>query len=503
MTELTSLDRRIAAYLAGPDHKELEPLFALLSSHTATGHVCLDLAKAGPEAMAVAHKLKESPSVGVPGEFKPVIIDKQRLYFYRYYQYEQTLAAFIKKNSLTVITGGPGTGKTTGVAKTLLAMREKDPAIRIALAAPTGKGASRLQEAVQKTLPGLQASTIHRLLKPKYDTGIFTHNAENPLPADVVVVDEASMVDIALMVKLIEALLPQTRLVLLGDKDQLASVEAGSVLADICATNADWITRLETSYRFSPDSGIGYVSKLVNAGNTADTLPYLALKNDMAIAFTEIQTPGWFKNYIRDALIAGYAEYFKAVNALAYSQTDSVKLFSLFGRFRVLCALKKGPYGEQTINALAREILVSRSGSGETQYCGRPIIITKNDYNLKLFNGDIGLILPDPNNPGRLSCCFLLPGNTIRRIAPGRLPEHETVFAMTVHKSQGSEFDKVMLVLSDTPSPVITRELIYTGITRARTRVAIVASDTVLETGITTRTIRDSGLREALALIGR
>ncbi len=443
----------------------------------------------------------------------------------------------------SVISGGPGTGKTTTVAKILVLLLEQSGIdLEIALAAPTGKAAARLKESiissknkgssepgyldcpdrVKEAIPE-EASTLHRLLGFISGSPYFRHDQENPLTADIVVVDEASMVDMALMSKLLQALLPRTRLILLGDKNQLASVEAGAVLGDICDTGnihsfskkfcrdfkevtgggilvfpegsdnpsiSDCIVQLQTSYRFDENSGIEALSRAVNTGDRAKAETILTSGKYTDLVWKPL--PGDLMRTIEDTVIKGYESYLKSLE-------DPGSIFDLFDRFRILCALREGPFGVIAVNRLAERILKNAGLINPVGrwYEGRPVMITRNDYTLNLFNGDVGIVLRDPET-GDHRVFFPLSGGEYRKIHPVRLPEHETVFAVTVHKSQGSEFDSVSLVLPDRDTPVLTRELLYTGITRARDNVEISGTLDVFKMAVSRRIERTSGLRDAL-----
>jgi len=450
------------------------------------------------------------------------------------------VAAFVSVTKcFCVISGGPGTGKSTVIAKILALILEQagDRKMRIALAAPTGKAAARLQEAIQKgkeMLPAedhfkeaiiTEASTIHRLLGTVAGSPYFRHNAENPLPVEVVVIDEASMVDLALLSKLVQAVPADARLILLGDRDQLASVEAGAVIGDICNTGhvhgfsgefckkieeitggridtipesgsepdiRDCVVQLEKSYRFGKDSGIGALSRAVNRGDGDTAMSLLKNGEYDDIKWKVLPPPNVLERALRETVIECYKPYLKA--------EDPLKIFHLFERFRVLCALRKGPFGVSALNLLVEQVLKKEKliDPDRPWYQGRPLLITRNDYNLELFNGDIGIILPDPASNNDLRAFFMSANGLLRKFLPVRLPEHETVYAMTVHKSQGSEFDSVHLLLPDRDTPVLTRELIYTGITRARKGVEVWGTDRVFLKGVGRRTLRASGLRDAL-----
>ena len=545
--------------LVKKDAAEISLAAALVSYYKEQGHICMafstdmDVPLSRSELDDWLRKLRESHAVGRPGEYKPLILDdKGRFYLYRYWEYQENLAALIRKRvaedvggidlqilkdgldrffsadkeretdwqkiaaetalirRFCMITGGPGTGKTTTVARILALLLEQDGTQRIALAAPTGKAATRLQESISQekkrrvyerirdAIPE-NASTLHRLLGSKPDSPYFRHHAKNPLPADVVVVDEASMVDMALMSKLVQALSPEARLILLGDKDQLASVEAGAALGDICDSNCQGIVHLQKSHRFGEKSGIRAVSQAVNAGD-AD-LAMAAMRDDAYrdISWRRLPPSNKLGREIRDAVIQGFKAYLNAIDG------DPLNLFECFERFRILCALRQGPYGAVAVNRWVERILRETHliKPDKTWYKGRPVLITRNDYHLRLFNGDIGITLPDPDARKReLRVFFPTPDGTLRKLHPIRVPEHETVYAMTVHKSQGSEFERVLLLLPDRDSPILTRELIYTGITRAGAYVDVWGNEAVFREAVSRRIERMSGLRDALKLPG-
>ncbi|MDY6973521.1 MAG: exodeoxyribonuclease V subunit alpha [Thermodesulfobacteriota bacterium] len=594
----------LMARLSGKDVPELFLAAALASRAASEGHVCLDLSSVEerillsdepglgnffcPDLLEWRKVLCSSRVIGRPGDYCPLILDdRSRLYLYRYWQYEKTLAddirarvareiteidlprlqeglsrlfpqtlngepdrqkeaAFVSvMRRFCVISGGPGTGKSTVIAKivALLLGQTNANQQRIALAAPTGKAAVRLEEAISNNrhlLPvtdsireaiATKASTIHRLLETSPGSPYFRHNAVNQLPVDTVIIDEASMVDLALMSKLVQAVPPEARLILLGDKDQLASVEAGAVLGDICDTRRnyesrqtfssnkksqegmvnpysiqDCVVQLNKSYRFGTDSGIGALSRAVNEGDGRQALSLLKGREYRDIAWMTLPLPlparGSARSLdggtntlvwaLRKMIVQGYRPYLEA--------RDPMEVFHLFERFRILCAIRKGPHGVSALNLLAEQILKEEKliNPENLWYPGRPVMVTRNEYNLGLFNGDIGIILPDPAVDHDLRVFFVLPNGTLRKVMPTRLPEHETVYAMTVHKSQGSEFDKALLLLPDRHTPVLTRELIYTGITRARQNIEVWGLDRLFLEGVSRRTARASGLRDAL-----
>lgn len=507
------------------------------------------------------------------------------------------------RHAFFIITGGPGTGKTTTVVRLLavlqgLAAAAGSELLRIELAAPTGKAAARLTESIRSEAGKLpdryrsraeiptEVKTLHRLLGSLPNSRHFRHHPANPLPADLVVVDEASMVDVEMMAQLIAALRPQARLVLLGDKDQLSSVEAGAVLGDLCqraershyrADTAQWVQRvtgqaipdelidddggaldqsvvmLRKSYRFSEAGGIGALAKLVNAGDAAAKLPSststssnqlravlglfdqdqdpalglirrmrLADINDPAFARLILEAYDHAQSYLRklrETEPTNAADQ-AALDAWAAGVLDAQKGFQL------LTPLRQGPWGvaglnQRIIDLLNRSGLLRGPGSEPNRlaaglsprqwFAGRPVLVTRNDYGLNLMNGDIGVTLSVPAGASasasaspdsaksvrRLRVAFPSPDGRVRWVLPSRLQHVETVFAMTVHKSQGSEFTHTALVLPETSNPVLTRELFYTAVTRAKQRFTLLYSHQgVLREALGQRVQRVSGLRD-------
>ncbi|MBL0451316.1 exodeoxyribonuclease V subunit alpha [Aeromonas caviae] len=449
---------------------------------------------------------------------------------------QKLAAAMAAARPFAVISGGPGTGKTTTVAKLLAILVEtglqggKAPAIR--LVAPTGKAAARLTESIGAALQALdlppewveaiptEAGTLHRLLGVIPGRSQFRHHRGNPLHLDLLVVDEASMVDLPMMARLLDALPRHARLILLGDKDQLASVEAGAVLGDICSfieqgispAQAHWLSRqtgyrlqgtpsgasvrdslclLSKSWRFDQHSGIGQLARACNSGDGA------AVEAVWGAGFGDISLHPWageaYNALIAEG-VAGYGSYLKAARA----GEDPAAVFKAFNGFQILCALRDGPFGVTGLNerlelALAKAGLIQRDGDW---YAGRPVMVVRNDHGVGLYNGDMGLCLPD--DTGRLKVWFEQPDGTLRALLPSRLPPHETVYAMTIHKSQGSEFAHTVLVLPDSPSPLLTRELVYTGITRAKVRLDLYGDRALLAQAVRKKTERYSGLAERL-----
>jgi exodeoxyribonuclease V alpha subunit len=590
---LSSLDVHFARFLerlSGRPSPELVVAAALVSASTRQGHICLDLSS--PNGMPLPlpfsqknswwKRLGENDVVGYPGESRPLILDERaRLYLYRYWDYQAKLANFVRSRiravdesldrtllkqglsrffpaqsdqdmdwqqvaaftalskRFSVISGGPGTGKTTTVAKILaLLLESRDPEkLRIGLVSPTGKGASRLEEAIRKEKETLdcedrirdaipeEASTIHRLLGTIPGSPYFRHHEDNKLPLDALIVDEASMVDLPLMSKLVQALPLQTRMILLGDKDQLASVEAGAVLADICDAGRslafsksfshelqtlsgckmesekgnedapsmrDCIVYLTKSYRFKGESGIAAVSHAVNDGDGERALSIIAHEGREDVAWKDLRHLHDWARVLKQRVIQGFGAFLKAA--------DPFDAFTRLDDFRILCGLREGPYGVEAVNIMVERMLRDEHfiKSDGHWYPGRPVLITRNDYHLSLFNGDMGIALPDPEAGDELRVFFQDSEGKLRKFHPLRLPEHEAMYAVTVHKSQGSEFDDVLLILPDRDSPVLTRELFYTAITRARERVEIWGHADVFRDAVARRTVRASGLKDAI-----
>ncbi len=535
----------------------------LLLQAVEAGHVCIRLA---PEFTAEWEELlrQEESWVGKPGSYAPFLLDDSgRFYLARYWHHEERVATLLRERAkkmvqppdaeklkadlaglfentpedrqrlaallaqfkpLTLVSGGPGTGKTTTVIKmlALLQAQHADKPLRILLAAPTGKAAQRLSESIRhareklplspehKALIPEDAQTLHRLLGAQGDTGRFRHDPHNPLACDLLLVDEASMIDLALMHAVLEALPAEARLVLLGDRDQLASVEAGSVFGDLCATQgcsaelraalqpydvalpdgspttrlADCRVELVHSYRFAQDSGIARLATAARAGHVDDFVALL--KSPPA----DVQwQPASDTDALRQAMLAGYAGFRRAV-----SRGDPAQAFQAFSGFRVLCAHRKGGRGVEGLNALMT------AAHGDTWHAGRPVIVRENNHALRLFNGDIGICLPTAEGLR----VFFEAGSTdgashFRAMAPGRLPAHESAWAMTVHQSQGSEFEAVMLVLPETVTPVLDRPLIYTAVTRAKKQFALHGAASVIAESLLRLPQRESGLVEKLS----
>jgi exodeoxyribonuclease V alpha subunit len=560
----------------------------------------------------------KSALVGKDTENTPLILQQGRLYLRRYWQYTRQVAKEIldrvghtlpvpedlenrldelfaklrsseekKKTTIhwqsvataiaagsrfSVISGGPGTGKTTTVVQVLGLLQgisiEQGKVLRIRLAAPTGKAAARLTESISKAmafLPGqlrthmpTEVTTLHRLLGTRHDTRQFVHNQNNRLHVDLLVVDEASMIDLEMMDALMGALPPHARLILLGDKDQLASVEAGSVLGDIC-TNAsnpcylpetvDFIKKttgyelsafsgsgtvidqrivvLKKSHRFHENSGIGDLARAVNQGDGKQVsrvwekgyadIFRLVINSCEDTRFRNLVLNGNSKSISHGVEnLTGYRNYLEIMTrgSGAWPSEDHwfKAILESFNRFQLLSPVRKGDWGVEGLNYITARILYNAGLIRATQgwYPGRPVMVTRNDYGLGLMNGDIGIVL-EVGNAGRkdnekgnlsekiLRVIFPMADGSLKRVLPSRLEAVETVYAMTVHKSQGSEFDHTTLVMPDTMSPVMTRELIYTGITRARSFFTLAGSSTnLLAAAVKQRTHRASGLGDLL-----
>src|SRR3984957_12406178 len=547
--EFADIDRHFAKFIDGFGTGELSAIgAAMLSRNIRHGHICLDLVKGPahfdepltafkwPKRATWEKAFAKNRAVGGPFDGRPLVLDNAgRLYLRRYWEYEKALAQGILTRCdskrptkgqtgdlqelaiqtalarrFMVISGGPGTGKTTTVLKILERMVSQPGGenLRIALAAPTGKAAARLQETLlagaggnngvgQDRLPK-SASTLHRLLGSRHHSVYFRHDAKNPLPVDLVIVDEASMVSLTMMAKLFAALPDRAQVILLGDRDQLSSVEPGAVLGDIARAASEpgplhgSLVVLTKNYRFGNESSIFALCNAVRDGQADRALQILNSGERPDILAGETPTPSQVTEQLRPRVIAGYSPYLRA--------PDPAEALKEFKKFRVLSALRGGPYGVEILNRTIEKILrEERLVTGvQNTYAGMPILITQNDYQLRLYNGDIGILLPDPADASLLAW-FIGEDGGLRRVPPARLPEYERAFATTVHKSQGSEFDYVLLVLPDQQSPVLTRELVYTGLTRARSRVEVWFREPVLRAAIARKILRGSGLGDRLS----
>jgi exodeoxyribonuclease V alpha subunit len=593
---LRPIDVQVARLLERIDQGQSPqlPLIAAFASWaTGQGHTCLPLsalsgllAAAGvdhegfADVDALRRQLLATVVVGQPGALCPLILDgNNNLFLRRFACFEATIARGLRQRAvgietvdqaaalplldtlfpedsrstgaldwqraaavlalhkrLVIISGGPGTGKTYTVARILalgIALAPVRP--RIALAAPTGKAALRLQESIRSAKIALpqplaapipeQAQTLHRLLGVQRNRPGFRHHGANPLHLDLLILDEASMIDVPLMAALLEALPPACRLILLGDRDQLASVEAGNLFGDLCGAGwgrwsaalwdqmhsllgphppalsdapastdplADCLVLLRTSRRFHAGSGIGALARAVNSGEPSAIAEVLSTGNpDLHVEEMggEVHPP-WLRARIEQCFLPLFA-----------ALTPQTALEAL-GRGRILCALREGPSGVEGINRLAETILrrTGRIPPATHLYAGMPIIILHNDYHLGLFNGDTGILWAD--DQGGLQAWFVEESGGGRPVSLARLPAWQTSYAITVHKAQGSEFDTVLLILPQDDVPVLSRELLYTGITRARTQLTLFGPRALLLQAISRRVVRYSGLGSALRLTG-
>jgi exodeoxyribonuclease V alpha subunit len=596
---LTAADVHIARRLGtivGETDDDVLLAVALAARAPRVGHVCIDLASAAdtvqsdadedvdiaglpwPDAERWLTQVRRSALVsdGGDGGARPLRLDGTLLYLDRYWRYEQTIAhglisrarevPGVDQNLLstgldrlfdgdppdlqrlaaavavlrmsTVVAGGPGTGKTTTVAKILALLDEQANASdrrppRVALAAPTGKAAARLEESVHHVattldvdagirarLLDVKASTIHRLLGWRPDNrSRFRHDLTHPLPFDVVVVDECSMVSVSLMAQLVDAVRDDARLILIGDPNQLSSVEAGAVLGDVvgpaeaglrmtpdAATAATAVTGqdagIETNRSGAVGNGIivlrrahrfgGAIAHLAEAIRTGDSDAAMEI---LGAGYSDVTwlVPEDQPDPVRSAVVESGGRVIEAAAA-----GDGRTALEALGSIRILCAHRQGPHGVSTWLDLAEQwlkVAIPNYGTGGRWYLGRPLLVTHNDYGLQLFNGDIGVIIRSPKGPP--IAAFERRGEIVT-LGPARLSSIETVHAMTIHKSQGSQFQTVAVVLPKPDSRILTRELFYTAATRARTRAIIVGSEAAIRQAIDSPVGRASGLRKRL-----
>ena len=570
MTPASDINLQFALAFPAP---LLQPHAWLLAQRLQEGHICIDITDlpepanpagwyASPQQLQQIHEW-----VGNEKDTAPFILHRNKLYLHRYFQYETHILRHIKRlltmeqplrdarikalrtqsaligslkatyplsslpanekadwslaavmmaflQQFTILTGGPGTGKTTTVAKILWLHFTLQPNCRIALAAPTGKAATRMADsllATQLPLPDsikqqihqLQPVTLHQLLGYQSNSIYFRHNENNPLPYDIVIIDECSMIDVALFAKLLAAIGPNTRLLLLGDKNQLASVEAGSLFGDLCSEKAacnhfsentaalmnslvpdaerhipaaspfnshplaEHIIELQYSHRFNSRSDIGSFSDAVLHNRTDILSSFLHQSDGKNVQIVSADS---------DAALLEFIDGFEAY----IRDNDIASALQKLQQLRILCAVREGKGGLYDCNQMA-ESRLKKSGLIQPDiqfYENRPVMITRNNYELGLVNGDIGIVRTIQNEKK----LWLDAGNgNIRGINTNYIREAETVFAMTIHKSQGSEYDRVFIRLpNQTDIPILTRELLYTAVTRAKQTAIIQTTETVL-----------------------
>jgi len=538
---------------------------ALVSEANQNGNVCIELGSfcerplfvsnyiaaneipCGIDSASWCAQLRASSCVGGPDDATPLTLEGERLYLNRYWNYENRVAGKIRamleisneldserisqqvervfadsdatdqdqKRAVTtaalkhfcVVSGGPGSGKTSTVIRILSVLTALDPNSRIALVAPTGKAAARMMASINQRIDQIDidpasraalptvATTIHRLLG--YRRHGYHYHENHRLAVDCVVIDEASMMDLKLMFHLLTALPPSARLILLGDRDQLASVAAGNVLGDITGHGyafdlenvpvATSIALLRNNYRFSLDSAIGELADQVNQGQSKAALDLLRNGNRGLYWHAESSD-----QIHVDALAWLYAAY----EPMLHSDSPGEAL-EVYEKTRVLCATNQGPLGVDSLNRMISQALLARNNLAEADlYPGLPILIKRNHHELRLFNGDTGILW---QYAGGLRACFRDSAGDIRDLAVNRLPDYAPAWVSTVHKAQGSEFDSVLLILpSDPDSEALSRELLYTAITRARQQFILHAAETAVIRSIESLTQRHSGLAQKL-----
>jgi len=538
---------------------------ALVSEANQRGDVCIELGRfnqrplfnsnyidaaeipCGIDSASWCAQLRTSQCVGSPNESAPLTLDGERLYLNRYWNYEEQVATRIRamleiredldnkrisqqveqifagsgsvdqdqkhsvataaRNHFCVVSGGPGSGKTSTVIRILSVLTALDPNIRIALVAPTGKAAARMMDSISQRIDHIDmdpavrdalpttASTIHRLLG--YRRHGYRYHEHHQLALDCVVVDEASMIDLKLMFHLLTALPATARLILLGDRDQLASVAAGNVLGDITghgfafdpasAPLAASIALLRNNYRFDHDSAIGEVAAHVNQGQSQAARELLH-RGDRGLR--------WYADG-HDQIHADALAWLYAAYEPIFDCNSPAAALAVYEKTRVLCATNQGPLGVNSLNRIISRAMLARNNLPESDlYAGLPILIKRNHHELGLFNGDTGILWRYTTG---LRACFRDPTGDIRDLAVNRLPEFVPAWASTVHKSQGSEFNSVFLILpSDPDSDTLSRELLYTAITRARQQFILHASESVVNRSIESLTQRHSGLAHKL-----
>ena len=574
------------------EDKLIQKVAFLVSKKLEEGHICLDLNQydqSGNDQINIDEIEKHQlVSTDADNNIQPFILLNDKLYLHRYHAYEtiilnkifalalgedelkkekqeeilsikefiielfninQNLDNPLEDNlqmiaslnavidNFTIITGGPGTGKTTTIAKFLAILYKLNPNISIALAAPTGKAAARLNESIisvssrlenisqdiKNKYSNLRAQTIHRLLGVQFDSPYFVHNKDNPLKYDVVIIDESSMIDTALLAKLLESIKDNTKLVMLGDKDQLASIEAGSIFGDLCKSqstannftedniefyqkflgkinfdnnsNDNFLTgkivELQKSYRFKNTEGIGKFSQLVIKGIIDKNLLIEPFKNSY---------PN--KQYVKISKDYNDPDFLEILRCYEdYAKEENIEnALNKFNKIRVLCSVREGEFGVNYYNHLIEKHLKSKGliNPRTDLYDKQAIMITANDYSLGLFNGDIGIVRFDKENNSKV---FYLKDENgkIKGFPIININQYETAFAMTIHKSQGSEFDKIVIVIpNNSDHLILSRELIYTAVTRAKEQVLILGEEDVLINAISRNIQRVSGINERI-----
>ncbi len=556
-------------------------LMVLVNVEVIKGNVCLEVRAVKEKSLQlgwddlpsdneISHCIKTSVLTGEGDDDKPIILDNERLYLHRFFHNEKNIASWLLgmaqevaaisgseiknindqfKNSegvdlqklaaiisyrhrLSIITGGPGTGKTWVVAKILILLLQQKNDLKIKLAAPTGKAAAHLSTSIQalnsqfkndsgaaNLIPD-KVVTLHRLLGIHRFTHRPRYRSDSPLDCEVLVIDEASMIDQQMMAALCAALPTDCKLILLGDKDQLSSVEAGNVFADLCgdlrrcefnAEQNSWLKKhwefelprhdsgyrlanhvvvLEKSHRFDDQSGIGLLAKYINRGDPKKCLQLLTKTDGEASLIWKNPASSEMKKNLQSH-----------PESISYAMTQAESLqqaFSLFFRYQILAAVWDGPAGVDKINAVIEDSLKLQLGINPDTplYAGKPLMMSANVTQYDIHNGDIGIVWPDEKE--QLKIYFELGGGEYRGLSLSQCPPHNTAYAMTVHKAQGSEFGHVVLVLPATKMTVCTRELFYTAVTRASSRVEIWAGEEVIDFTIQQKTRRASGLLAAL-----